>query len=572
MRPTSQAVSLSDRPLSPAIADLVVRIADTEDEFEQIHRLNYQTFVEEVGQHQATADGRLVDAHHGQNVYFIAKRGPTVVGMICLTPFDGIAFSIEKRLADPRVIDAYRAQAIEIRLLAVRKETRSTAVFARLASALAEYAIARGYRYGLISGLTTREPLYRRFGFERLGEPVPAGLAAFVPMVVSLERFRAYARQHPALVQEDRTAVRPGADLILLTPGPVSVHPAVLAALGQASALHHRSARFGDLVADIEGRLRALFAVPDSYAIALIGTSGTGAVEAMVRLATSLPRARTLVLTNGHFGDRLALIADSVGVDHDVYRFAPAEPLDPAVVAHRLDADPRIGSVLAVHMETSVGQFNRLQDLEPVCRARGVHLCTDMVSSLGGERFDFRDVAPSAAVSVSGKALAAFPGIAIAFVRHDLLEATTNGRRSHYLDIARHVRGWVDHRSVPFTLPVTLFPPLHEALLQIEREGLARKIDRHERTLAMLETWLVECGFTPVPVCSPSRTTRTFTYRPEQEAAFDRLVRRAQAAGFVWYQNPHYHRPARQFQVSTMGWIDAEAVEALVEIAGRRRR
>jgi aspartate aminotransferase-like enzyme len=117
---------------------------------------------------------------------------------------------------------------------------------------------------------------------------------------------------------------------------------------------------------------------------------------------------------------------------------------------------------------------------------------------------------------------------------------------------------------------VTLFPPLHQALVEIEREGIERKIDRHERTLRLLEDWLTGAGFTPVPVSNPSSTTRTFCY--EQEDVFDRLMRRTRARGYLWYQNPHYHRPARQFQVSTMGWINADAIEALVETLGKRRR
>jgi 2-aminoethylphosphonate-pyruvate transaminase len=302
----------------------------------------------------------------------------------------------------------------------------------------------------------------------------------------------------------------------------------------------------------------------------MIGASGTGGVEAMVRLAGALPRSRSLILSNGHFGDRLRQIAESVGICHQFHRYAAEASLDLDAVRQMLERDPEIGSVLAVHMETSLGQFNDLVPLHALCRDLNVELFVDMVSSLGGERFDFRSVAPSVAISVSGKALAAFPGVALVFVRRDVLAMVRSGRQSHYLDIARHVQGWTEQRSVPFTLPVTLFPPLHQALVEIEREGIERKIDRHERTLRLLEDWLTGAGFTPVPVSNPSSTTRTFCY--EQEDVFDRLMRRTRARGYLWYQNPHYHRPARQFQVSTMGWINADAIEALVETLGKRRR
>ncbi|GIV77575.1 MAG: hypothetical protein KatS3mg050_1969 [Litorilinea sp.] len=44
----------------------------TEDwEFEQIHRLNYRAFVEEIPQHAPNPERRLVDQFHHENTYAI---------------------------------------------------------------------------------------------------------------------------------------------------------------------------------------------------------------------------------------------------------------------------------------------------------------------------------------------------------------------------------------------------------------------------------------------------------------------------------------------------------------------
>jgi hypothetical protein len=42
------------------MASLTYKIAETENEFEQIFRLNYKTFVEEIPQHERNAEKRLV--------------------------------------------------------------------------------------------------------------------------------------------------------------------------------------------------------------------------------------------------------------------------------------------------------------------------------------------------------------------------------------------------------------------------------------------------------------------------------------------------------------------------------
>ena len=53
------------------------KIASDPRELEQIHALNYRTFVEEIPQHQPNSDRRLVDRFHDENVYAISLSGET---------------------------------------------------------------------------------------------------------------------------------------------------------------------------------------------------------------------------------------------------------------------------------------------------------------------------------------------------------------------------------------------------------------------------------------------------------------------------------------------------------------
>ena len=64
--------------------NLVFKVASTPEEFEQIHALNYRTFVEEIPQHAVNTERKLVDRFHEQNTYLICKRGERVVGMMAL--------------------------------------------------------------------------------------------------------------------------------------------------------------------------------------------------------------------------------------------------------------------------------------------------------------------------------------------------------------------------------------------------------------------------------------------------------------------------------------------------------
>ena len=58
------------------------KIAETENEFEQIFRLNYKTFVEEIPQGDTNLEKRLVDKFHAENTYAICLDGEELVGMV----------------------------------------------------------------------------------------------------------------------------------------------------------------------------------------------------------------------------------------------------------------------------------------------------------------------------------------------------------------------------------------------------------------------------------------------------------------------------------------------------------
>src|SRR5688500_581427 len=76
--------------------------AETEWELEEVHRLNYRTFVREIPQHSDPGSGRLVDKFHDKNHYFIALSGDQLIGMVSV--HDCPPFSVSERLSDPGIL------------------------------------------------------------------------------------------------------------------------------------------------------------------------------------------------------------------------------------------------------------------------------------------------------------------------------------------------------------------------------------------------------------------------------------------------------------------------------------
>ena len=170
---------------------LKFKIASEESEFEQIHQLNYRTFVEEIPQHEPNPAGSLVDTFDKENTYIIALKGGKLVGMIAVR--DKRPFSLERKVEN---LDRYLPEArssCELRLLSVEKSLRNSMVFRGLARRLAVYCKRRGYDLALISAFPRRVPLYRRFGFVPFGPLIGKPGAFFQPMYLTRAAFERHS-------------------------------------------------------------------------------------------------------------------------------------------------------------------------------------------------------------------------------------------------------------------------------------------------------------------------------------------------------------------------------------------
>lgn len=162
----------------------VFQVATTPEEFRQIRRLNHRVFAEEVRQHPCTADGLLIDPREAVSRFFVALCEGRVVGMVCTSAQR--PFAVERRLADAGLLDTLPGPLLEARLLAIEPAYRRRMVFLGLLELMVSTAMAEGYATLLISGITTREGMYRRMGFRALGPPVASGAAEFTPMALAL--------------------------------------------------------------------------------------------------------------------------------------------------------------------------------------------------------------------------------------------------------------------------------------------------------------------------------------------------------------------------------------------------
>jgi len=235
--------------------------------------------------------------------------------------------------------------------------------------------------------------------------------------------------------------------MLLLNPGPVTLTERVRNSLLQTD-LCHRESEFFDLQEEARTRLVDLYGLDASEWQAVLMTgSGTAAVESMT--AALVPQnGKLLVVENGVYGERISQIAAQYGIAHESLKHDWMQAPDLAKIAERLDADKAFTHVAVIHHETTTGRLNDLAALGTLCRARGLRLLVDGVSSFGAEAIDFADASLDAVAATANKCLHGVPGASFVLVRRAALAQAAS--RTYYLDLGRLAR-LQDQRNTPFT-------------------------------------------------------------------------------------------------------------------------
>ena len=274
----------------------------------------------------------------------------------------------------------------------------------------------------------------------------------------------------------------------LLTPGPVEVHPDVLAASAQ-QPLHHRSPEFIALSHEVWRRLQYAFDTT-SMVVVQAGSGMTGLESAIA--SVHAPGERIVVFSHGRFGDRLPTIARRYGLHVTTVEVPWGESYDAAWVEQHLTnlLQPADG-VWLVHAETSSGVGINLPTITAAIRrvCPQAIIGVDTVTSLGVQelRFDRWDL--DVAVAGIQKGLACPPGLAVTALSARALERIASQEARTY---TLHLATVIQHEReglFAWTPPVTLMVALDAALRRLQDVGLEATWAAHQqRHRAIVDT------------------------------------------------------------------------------------
>ena len=282
---------------------------------------------------------------------------------------------------------------------------------------------------------------------------------------------------------------------VLLGPGPSDVDPRVLRAMA-TPVIGHLDPEFLRVMDETRELLRAAFRTENRLTVAMSGTGSAGMETTLVNFLE--PGDKAVVCVNGVFGQRMADIVERTGAEPVVVSAPYGRIIDPADVKKAVvQAGGPVKLVALVHLETSPGVWQPVEDIAALAKEHGALFVLDAVTSLGGVPVEVDRWGVDAAYSGTQKCLSAPPGLSPVTVSdraRQVLRARARKVQSWYLDLSMIEQYWGDDRAYHHTAPISMIYALREALRIAHEEGWENRFARHRRVGRALQAGLQAMG------------------------------------------------------------------------------
>jgi alanine-glyoxylate transaminase/serine-glyoxylate transaminase/serine-pyruvate transaminase len=312
---------------------------------------------------------------------------------------------------------------------------------------------------------------------------------------------------------------------LLMIPGPTNVAPSVLSSLARPTGSHVGSA-FADILKQTVGDLQEIFKARSSLILPL---AGTGTLGSEIALANVLERGdRVLAISNGYFGERLADVATIMGANVDRLQVPWGSVANPSKVEEKLSSG-NYKALAVVHVDTSTGAANPIEDLGKVAGKNGVLFIVDAVCSLGGMNIESDNWGIDVCFTGSQKALGVPPGLAVISFGHKAQEARERRKSpmgTYYGDLKRWAPAIEDPTKYFATHPVNMIYALHQSCKIILSEGLDARFTRHSFLARAFREAMKAMGLRLLCPENDSASTLTVVQYPEavKDSDFRRTI------------------------------------------------
>jgi 2-aminoethylphosphonate-pyruvate transaminase len=361
---------------------------------------------------------------------------------------------------------------------------------------------------------------------------------------------------------QSNTAVSGWKDKVLFTPGPLTTSRTVKQAM--LRDLGSRDFEFIATVKDIRQRLLDIGGVATGeYEAILMQGSGTFSLEAVVS-STIPPGGKLMVIVNGAYGKRTALIASMLNIDTVVLTYPENSQPDLQEIDDGLAGDPEISQVAVVHCETTTGLVNPIKEIGAIVKRHNRRLFVDAMSSFGAVPVCLSECEVDYLVTSANKCIEGVPGFGIIIARREALLETEGWARSLSFNLLAQWQGLEANGQFRFTPPTHALIAFHQALLELEAEGgVEGRAARYRSNYETLVAGMREMGFQEyLHPEDQGYIITSFCFPTHANFSFPEFYERLNEKDFVIY--PGKVSDADCFRIGSIGRITTADVHSLL--------
>ena len=279
----------------------------------------------------------------------------------------------------------------------------------------------------------------------------------------------------------------------LFIPGPVEIHPDILAAMA-SPMIGHRMKEYAELHERVTSRLKQLMFTNDRVFLAT--SSAFGVMEGAIR---NLVGKRCANFCNGAFSDKWHDVTLRCGKQADAFKFEWGKPVTPEAVEAAL-ATGSYDSMTMIHNETSTGVMSPLAEIAEVMKKfPDVMFIVDTVSSMSALRIPVAELGIDSCIFGVQKAFALPPGLTVFSASEKALKrAAAMEGRGYYFDYVEFAAN-DDKHNTPSTPCISQIYAMDKQLDRIYAEGLEARWARHSDLADYLRNWVTSRGFELFP-------------------------------------------------------------------------
>mgnify|MGYP001772601882 CR=1 FL=1 len=352
---------------------------------------------------------------------------------------------------------------------------------------------------------------------------------------------------------------------ILMTPGPVDLHPRVRKAISR-QVISHRASEFHELMSSIIENARKIFRTDGE--IFVLTSSGTLAVECALANVVE-PKEEVLIPVYGVFGKRMAQSVEQYGGKVVNIEIEWNRTFNPDELEEKLSKNNEIEVVSFVHNETSTGAMvKELEKVSEIVKNYGKLLVVDAVSSLGGVPIHVDKLGIDICVTAAQKCLAGPPGLSLISVSNDVWKKISkkSSKIPSYIDFVKY-RQFMEKLETPFTPAVNLMYGLDEALKIIIEKGVESWWRNHYECSQHLYNSIEFSGFR-LHTLKDYRSVTVIAAIPPNNITPEKLIEEMKKHGVTIAEGMDKLRD-RIIRMACMGNINKKKINYVVNILKR---